>query len=51
MKFFLAIVVYLLIAAVLSWGILLMMHGKPWLLIASVIAYVVAFGKLGCMSH
>lgn len=51
MKFFLAIVVYLLIAAVLSWGILLMMHGKPWLLIASAIAYVVAFGKLGCMSH
>jgi hypothetical protein len=51
MKFFLAIVVYLLIAAVLSWGILLMMHGKPWLLIASVIAYVVAFGKLGCMTH
>jgi len=51
MKFFLAIVVYLLIAAVLSWGILLMMHGKPWLLIVSVIAYVVAFGKLGCMTH
>ncbi len=51
MKFFLAIVVYVLIAAVLSWGIILMMHGKPWLLIASLLAYVVAFGRLGCWTH
>lgn len=51
MKFFLAIVVYLLIAAVLSWGIVLMMHGKPWLLIGSILAYIVAFARLGCLSH
>jgi hypothetical protein len=51
MKFLLAIIVYLLIAAVLSGGILLAMHGKPWLLVASLITYIVAFGKLGCMSH
>ncbi len=51
MKLILAIFVYLLIGAVLSWGILLAMHGKPWLLIGSLIAYVVAFGKIGCTSH
>lgn len=51
MKLFLAIFVYLLMGAVLSWGILLAMHGKPWLLIGSLIAYIVAFGKIGCTSH
>jgi hypothetical protein len=51
MKLFLATLVYLLMAAVLSWGILLLMAGKPWLLIVSVTAYVVAFGKIGCASH
>ncbi len=51
MKFFLAVLVYLLIGAVLSWGILLAMGGKPWLLIGSLIAYIVAFGKIGCTSH
>ncbi len=51
MKLFLAIFVYLLIGAVLSWGILLAMGGKPWLLVGSLIAYIVAFGKIGCTSH
>jgi hypothetical protein len=51
MKLFLAAVVYLLIAAVLTWGILLLMAGKPWLLIVALLAYVVAFAKIGCLSH
>lgn len=51
MKFVLAILAYLLIAAVLGWGILLLIAGKPWLLIAGVIVYLVAFGKIGCASH
>jgi hypothetical protein len=51
MKLFLAIFVYLLIGAVLSWGILLALAGKPWLLVAGLIAYIVAFGKIGCTSH
>ncbi len=51
MKLFLAIFVYLLIGAVLSWGILLAMGGKPGLLIGSLIAYVVAFGRIGCTAH
>ncbi len=51
MKLFLAVCVYLLIGAVLSWGILLALGGKPWLLIGSLIAYIVAFGKIGCTAH
>jgi hypothetical protein len=51
MKFLMSIVVYLLIAALLCWGILLMMHGKPWLLIGSLVAYIVAVAKMGCLSH
>lgn len=51
MKFLLSIVVYLLIGALLCWGILLMMHGKPWLLIGGLVAYIVAVAKMGCLSH
>ena len=51
MKFALAILVYLLMAVVLGAGILLLVAGKPWLLIISVIAFIVAFGKLGCATH
>jgi hypothetical protein len=51
MKFALAILTYLLMAAILCAGILLLVAGKPLLFIIAVIAFVVAFGKLGCMSH
>lgn len=51
MKFALAILVYVLVGLVLGAGILLLMAGKPWLLIAAVLAYVVAFGRIGCMTH
>ena len=51
MKLFLAVLVYLLIGAVLSGGILLLMAGKPWLLIVGFLAYLIAFSKIGCLSH
>jgi hypothetical protein len=51
MKFFLACLVYVLIAAVLAWGMLLAIAGKPWLLIAGVVAYLLALGKIGCAAH
>jgi hypothetical protein len=51
MKLALAALVYLLIALILSAGILLMITGKPWLLIIALVAYVVAFAKIGCLSH
>lgn len=51
MKFLAATIVYLLIAVVLGAGILAMMHGKPMLLIASGLIYLVLFAKTGCASH
>jgi hypothetical protein len=51
MKLALAVLIYALIGLVLGWGILLMVAGKPWLLILAFIAYVVAFGRIGCQSH
>jgi len=51
MKLALAVLVYLLIGAVLGWGILLLLAGKPWLLIIGLLAYLIAFAKIGCMSH
>ena len=51
MKFAFAILAYLLIGAVLGWGILLAVAGKPWLLIVSLLVYLVAFAKIGCLSH
>ena len=49
MKFSLAILAYLAIAAVLGWGILLAVQGNYWLLLAGFLAYAVAFAKLGCL--
>lgn len=51
MKFALAILVYLLVGLALSAGILLLLAGKPWFLIVVLLAYVVAFGRIGCMTH
>ena len=51
MKLVLAVLVYLLMGMILGGGILLLVAGKPWLLIVSLLAYVVAFGKFGCLSH
>jgi hypothetical protein len=49
MKFALAVFVYLVISAILGWGILLTVKGNPWLLIVSFLAYAVAFAKIGCL--
>jgi hypothetical protein len=49
-KFFLAALVYLLMALVLGWGILLTVKGQPWLLLVSFLLYAVAFAKLGCLT-
>jgi hypothetical protein len=49
MKFLLAIVAYLVIGLVLSWGILLTVKGEPWLLIVGFLAYIIALVKLGCL--
>jgi hypothetical protein len=49
MKFFAAIVAYLLIGLVLGAGIYEAVLGHLWLLAAGVIVYVIAFAKLGCL--
>jgi len=51
MNFALAILVYLLMAAVLGAGILLLVLGKPLLFIIAVIAFILAFAKLGCLTQ
>ena len=49
MKLALAVLIYLIIAAILGAGILLLVAGKPWFLAIGFIAFVVAFGRIGCM--
>lgn len=49
MKLALAILVYAVMAAILGAGILLTMTGKPWFLVIGAVAFIVAFGRIGCM--
>jgi hypothetical protein len=49
MKFLGSIIVYLLFGISLGAGIVETMHGKFWLLAISVVAYLVAFSKIGCL--
>lgn len=51
MKFALGILVYILMGIVLAAGILLLIAGKPWLFIIAVIAYVISFAKIGCLTQ
>lgn len=51
MKLTMSILVYLLIALVLSWGILGVFKGSYWLLAVSSIAYLLAFAWIGCREH
>ena len=49
MKLALAVLVYLIIASILGAGIFLAAVGKPLFLVIGFIAFVVAFGRIGCM--
>lgn len=49
MKFFAAIVAYLVIGLILGVGIYQAVQGHLWFLAAGVIVYVVALGKIGCL--
>jgi len=49
MKFLLGIVAYLVIGLVLGLGILQAVKGNPLLLIVGFLAYVIAFGRIGCL--
>jgi hypothetical protein len=49
MKFLWVILAYLLICVVLGWGILEAVKGSYWVLVVGFLAYLIAFGKLGCL--
>ena len=49
MKFYAAILAYVAIGGILGWGILRAVHGSFWVLAATFVIYVVAFGKIGCL--
>lgn len=51
MKFALAISVFVLFAFFIGWGIILLMHGSPWLLLGAIGVFVGTFIKYGCLSH
>lgn len=49
MKFVAAIAVYLLISLAFCWGILMTFQGNYWFLILSLLVYLMAFAKVGCL--
>ena len=51
MSLFLSMVIYALMAAVLVAGIVLLMAGKPMLLIVGFLVYLIMLAKIGCLSH
>ena len=51
MKLFCAIAVWIGMGTVLGLGILAAVKGSPWLLIAGLIGFVIAVGKIGCTTH
>jgi hypothetical protein len=51
MSLFLSMLVYGLMAAVLVAGIIMLMAGKPMLLIVGFVVYVIMLAKIGCLSH
>ena len=51
MSFYLALIAWLLIAAVLVLGIVLATKGSLVVLIISLVLFVLAFSKWGCASH
>jgi len=51
MKFIAAILVFVVFAALIGTGIVLMLAGKPLLLIVALGAFLGTFIKYGCLSH
>jgi len=49
MKFALSILAYLVIGVVLGWGILSAVKGNFWVLAIGFLAYLIAFGRIGCL--
>jgi len=51
MKLLSVVGIHLLITVILGVGIVMMVHGKPALLIAGGLVYALLFAKVGCASN
>jgi hypothetical protein len=51
MKLIFAIAVWLIMGAILGAGLLTAVNGSPWLLIAGILGFIIAVGRIGCLSH
>jgi hypothetical protein len=51
MKFALAISTFALFAFFISWGIVELLKGSPWLLIVAMGVFLGTFIKFGCRAH
>jgi hypothetical protein len=51
MKFYVSLIVWLLMGAVLGFGIVKAVHGVYWPLVVAFVAFIVSFAKIGCLSH
>jgi len=51
MSFFGALLVWALIAAVMVGALVWATHGAVWVFVIAMLAFVVCFGKYGCMTH
>jgi len=51
MKLIYAFAVWLIMGALIGSGLLMAVNGSPWLLLASVLGFIIAVGKIGCLSH
>ena len=51
MKFAMAILTFLLFTFFIGWGIVQLMHGSPWMLIAAMGVFIGTFIKYGCLSQ
>ena len=51
MKFALAIFTFVAFAFFIGWGIIELLKGHPWLLLATVGVFFGTFIKFGCQSH
>jgi hypothetical protein len=49
MKFVLAVLAYSISAAILGYGILMTVHGKPAVMIVGMLVYLAALAGFGCL--
>jgi CHASE2 domain-containing sensor protein len=51
MKLIAALGVFAAAALLIAAGMVLAVHGKPWLLVASSLAFLIGFARIGCTQH